>query len=140
MQEVPISRYMTLTPKTINHDQTLEQAAEYMRKLHVRHLPVTKHGHLLGVVSDRDIKLMFAFRELGALNTPIETVVTPNPYVVESTTLLSEVAQHMADEKYGCVLVMEDSRLIGIFTAVDALRALSDVFRELSKQPDPEEL
>jgi len=120
---------MTLAPKTISYDQTLEEAGDYMRKLHLRHLPVTKGGRLIGMISDRDIQLMLAVQDLGALALRVETVFTPNPHFVNPETSIAEVANHMAQEKSGCVLVMDQNRLVGIFTTLDALKALADVFR-----------
>ncbi len=37
---------------------------------------------------------------------------------------LADVAAEMADHKYGCAVVMNGPHLAGIFTTVDALRAL----------------
>lgn len=130
MTSIPsISQYMTLAPKTIAYDQTLEEASEYMRKLHVRHLPVTKGGRPIGIVSDRDISLLLSFRDLGTLSMKVENALTPNPYFTTPNASLGKVAEHMANEKFGCVLVMEQNRLVGIFTTIDALKALADVFR-----------
>lgn len=109
-----VGQYMTLAPKTIAYDQTLEEASEYMRKLHVRHLPVIKGGRPIGIVSDRDINLVLAIRDLEGLSMNVECVLTPNPFFTTPEASLGEVALHMADEKFGCVLVMDQARLVGI--------------------------
>lgn len=120
-----IRDFMTLAPKTIGHDQTLEQASEFMRKLHVRHLPVLKAGKLIGVVTDRDINLVLTFANQEALSMPVEEALTPDPYFTSPEAQVNEVAAKMADKKYGCALVMDGSKVVGIFTAIDALKALS---------------
>ena len=125
-----ISNYMTLAPKVINHDKTLLEASEYMRKLHVRHLPVQKAGKIVGIVSDRDIKLALTLKDQSALGDKVEVALTPNPFFVEPRARVSDVCRIMADDKYGCILVLERGQLVGIFTVVDALRALVDVFRQ----------
>jgi len=121
---------MTPAPKTIAYDETLEQASSYMRALHVRHLPVVRGNRLIGIVSERDLNLIFTFRNQDALNIRVEQALTPNPYIAHPETPLNEVMSRMAEHKYGSVLVVEDGRLVGIFTSVDALRALAKVFLE----------
>ncbi len=118
--------YMTPAPKTIGHDQSMELASEYMRKLHVRHLPVLKAGKLVGVISERDINLVLTFANPEALKLPVEEALTPDPYVVSPDTPLREVVTYMADKKLGSALVAEGEKVVGIFTAIDALRALAD--------------
>ena len=52
-----------------------------------------------------------------------------DPYIVDSTTKLSEVAFYMAKHKYGSALVQEPDGELGIFTSTDALNALVEVLR-----------
>lgn len=122
-----VSKYMSTAPKTIGFDQTLEQASDEMRKLRVRHLPVLKGGKLIGVVSDRDLNLVLTFANQETLLLPVEEALTPDPYFTTAEAPLAEVAAKMAEHKYGCALVMEGEKVIGIFTAIDALKALSQI-------------
>jgi len=50
-----ISQYMTHTPKTIEANQPAVEAARVMIKHRVRHLPVTEHRRLVGLLSARDL-------------------------------------------------------------------------------------
>lgn len=128
MKAIPsIQKYMTYVPKTIGYDQTLAQAEEFMRKLHLRHLPVLKGGKLIGILSDRDIKLVMGFKDVDPQTTTVEEACSPEPYVTNASAPLDEVASFMAQKKYGSALVMDNGKLVGIFTDVDALRALSDL-------------
>ena len=45
-------------------------------------------------------------------------------YVVEPRATVREVAAKMAERRLGCAVVAEAGRVIGIFTATDALRIL----------------
>ncbi len=133
MMPIPkISQYMTPAPKTIDADETLEKAGEYMRKLRVRHLPVTKNGKPIGMLSNRDISLAVSIANLDGLSMKVERFLTPNPYLTSPEEPINTVAEHMLEEKYGCVLVMEHGLLVGIFTTIDALRAIADIFRKES--------
>ena len=44
-----ISEFMTAQPHSIGQEQTLAAAADQMRKLNVRHLPVLHGGKLVGL-------------------------------------------------------------------------------------------
>lgn len=124
-----IKHYMTAAPKTIGFDQTLEHASEQMQKLNVRHLPVLKGGKLIGIISDRDINLVLTFADQDALKLPVEEALTPDPYFTPAEAPLKDVAMQMAEKKFGSALVMDGQKVIGIFTAVDAMRALADVLQ-----------
>lgn len=50
-----VSQYMTHDPRTIEAGQLAAQAAEMMVKHHVRHIPVTDRGRLIGFLSARDL-------------------------------------------------------------------------------------
>lgn len=128
MKGIPqIQKYMTYVPRSIGSDQTLEQASETMRKLHLRHLPVLKGGELIGVLTDRDIKLVMSFRDVDVAKLKVEEALTPDPYVTRPDAPISEVVSHMADKKYGCALVVDNGKLVGIFTEIDAYRALAEL-------------
>lgn len=125
-----IRDYMTPAPRTIGFDQSLEQANLTMRELKVRHLPVLKGGKLIGIVSDRDISLLLTFAEQDALNIHVEEALAPDLYFTTPNAPLSEVVDAMAKKKFGSAIVMDGSKLVGIFTAIDALHALSKILKE----------
>ncbi len=133
LDNVPIGKFMTLAPKVIGYDQSLSQANDYMRKLHVRHLPVSKAGKLIGVISDRDLSLALYFRGERALEMRVAEALTENPFFAPIDMPMGEVAAQMVSDKYGCVLIMDQGRLAGIFTYIDALRALAHLLREKKK-------
>lgn len=128
MKAIPaVQKYMTYVPKSIGLDQSLSQAYDVMRKLHLRHLPVLKGGQLVGVLTDRDINLVMGFKDVDPEKTTVEEAYTPDPYITKPTTLLNEVVSHMAEKKYGCALVVDNGKLVGIFTEVDAYKALAEL-------------
>lgn len=118
---------MTYVPKSIGYDQTLAQAHDFMRKLHLRHLPVLKGGKLVGILTDRDIKLVLGFKDVDPQELKVEDAYTPDPYFTKPETPLDEVVMEMAEKKYGCALVVDNDKLVGIFTEIDAYKALSDL-------------
>lgn len=126
MKKLIIDDFMTYSPHTINSGMTLKTARQLMKKHNVRHLPVQVAGHLVGVITDRDLKFASAFDKDGKLL--VDDIMTPDPYTVEPGTSLGEVVEQMATNRYGSALVQQQpgGRVIGIFTAVDGLRAISE--------------
>jgi CBS domain-containing protein len=51
----PVSDYMTPAPEVLRPDSELVEAAHLMLELGIRHLPVVRGGHLVGVLSMRDV-------------------------------------------------------------------------------------
>lgn len=128
MKAIPsVQKFMTYVPKSIGYDQTIAQANEFMKKLHLRHLPVLKGGNLVGILTDRDINLVLGFKDVDPQVMKVEEAYTPEPYFTAPTTPLNEVVAEMAEKKYGCALVVDNGKLVGIFTEVDAFKALSEL-------------
>ncbi len=127
MKNMPlIQKYMTAMPHSIRRDSPIGNAVSLMRDNQIRHLPVLEGGHLLGVVTDRDVKLASSFE--GAERLTAEDVMTPDPYTVSPDTPAADVAREMAARKYGCAIVRQDNgKVVGIFTAVDGMRVLGEI-------------
>lgn len=124
---------MTAIPKSIGYDQTLAQAQDFMQKLKLRHLPVLKGGQLVGLLSDRDIKFILQFKDVDPHKVTVEEAATPDPYTIAPNAPLSDVVKHMADKKYGCAIVADKNKVVGIFTEIDAYKVLSDLLKAESK-------
>ncbi len=128
-----VQKYMTNVPKSIPAEKTISQAMEMMREFHIRHLPVMKGESLVGVLTDRDIKLATSFEKVDPGSLTVDDACTFDPYVTSPHAPLNEVAAHMAEKKYGCALVVDNKKLVGILTEVDLYRALTDVLENRIK-------
>ncbi len=122
-----VQKYMTHVPKSIGFDRPLSHAMELMREMHIRHLPVLKGGQLVGILTDRDIKLVTSFEKVNPESITVDEACTYDPYVTTPQSPLNEVAAHMAEKKYGCALVVDNHKLVGILTEVDMYKALSEL-------------
>ena len=132
---VTVSRYMTRAPHTIGADQPLAVAHELMRQHHLRHLPVLAHGGLVGILSLGDLHLVETLRDVQPGNTTVEEAMSAEPYVVSPEAPLGEVLRIMETRKLGSTVVVEDRRVVGIFTTHDALRALRALLAETAALP-----
>lgn len=131
MKSMPtIQKYMTMAPHTIGAEQSLAKAEKFMREYGIRHLPVLQGGRLVGILSDRDVKLVETFRDVDPEKVTVEDAYTPDPYITRPDAPLDEVSTAMMERKYGCVLVADNKKLVGIFTWIDALRAMSEILNQ----------
>ena len=115
--------YMTPMAHTIGIDQSLATAQRLMLDYQIRHLPVLDDGHLVGMLSDRDLRL--ATPSEGEL--PVGEFMHDEAYAVSGQHALAAVARHLQKHKLGSAVVTEKDRVIGILTVVDICRALADV-------------
>lgn len=137
MQKLTIRGFMTPAPLTIGVDASLAAAAELMRAHGIRHLPVLAHGALVGIVSERDLELVAGLAGIDPQRTHVRSAMTAEPYTLAPDTSLEWVANEMAQHHYDSVVVVERERVVGIFTTVDALRALQALLARARRRSRP---
>ncbi len=130
MKTIPtIQRYMTTTPHTVGAEQTLTTAQALMREYGVRHLPVMHGNRLVGIISDGDLQIISGLKDADPNLIRVEDAMTQDVITFEPGAPLDEVATSMAERKAGSAVVVQNSRVVGIFTTVDAMLALADLLR-----------
>jgi acetoin utilization protein AcuB len=122
-----IKKYMTTLPHSIGAEQTLAKAEKMMDELNVRHLPVLRDEKLVGILTDRDITFVESFRDVSPESVTVEEAFAENPYIVSPEASLAEVCSEMASKKFGCAIVCDNHKLVGIFTWIDALVAMNQL-------------
>ena len=118
---------MTTTPHTIGAEQSLAKAEKMMSENHIRHLPVLQGGQLVGILSERDVRLVETFKDVDPEKVSVEEAFTPEPYIISPNSPLSDVCAQMVSRRYGCALVCDNYKLVGIFTWIDALKAFDEL-------------
>jgi len=129
MPRQTVRKHMTLSPQVVSSAHTLAQAHQIMRERNIRHLPVVDDGRLVGVVSQRDLYLLETLKGVDPAEETVEEAMSPEPFSVSPDAPLEEVALAMAEHKYGSAVVVDQGVVVGLFTTVDALRALAAVLR-----------
>jgi acetoin utilization protein AcuB len=130
MKSIPtIQKYMTTSPHSIGRDQTLATAEKIMNENRIRHLPILDGGKLVGLLSDRDVKFLKNFKDVDPKTMHLSDIQSENVFTVEPSAKLDDVCDVMAENKYGSVVVMDNHKLVGIFTWVDALRSMSELLK-----------
>jgi CBS domain-containing protein len=129
MKRIPtIKSVMTAFPHSVDINAPIDEAQEFMREHRIRHLPVTKEGTLIGVVTDRDIKLLLGpdFKYPEPQELTVSDAMVEQTYIVDLFTPLESVLSHMAEHRLGSTLVTRKGKLAGVFTSSDACRAFAE--------------
>lgn len=123
-----VDRYMTRGLYSIASTASLDRGRTLMQRHAIHHLPVVDGEHLIGMISDRDISVVAAVPGVDLSHVEVSRVMSP-PVDVRGDTPLDEVSELMNQRGVDYVVVRGGQGLQGIFTAVDALNALSDLLR-----------
>lgn len=132
---------MTSTPTTVPPEMPVLEARELMAKGRFRHLLVVEDGRLVGVITDRDIRLNLPSQatslsvwELNYLlaRLTVGAVMTKAVVMVEPAREAVDAARLMLEHKIGSLAVTDGDRLVGIVTESDFIRAFV-----LLSQPAP---
>lgn len=139
MAEPKVKSVMTPFPYSVSLDAPIGAARKLMLEKHVHHLPVTDGSQLVGIITDRDIKLLLG-PELGSpdpKSLTVEDAYVADSFIVDLETPLVDVLAGMIEKHLGAALVTTHGRLAGIFTSVDACRVLHDHLQK-TWHPPPE--
>lgn len=128
---------MQTNPITIRKDDSLRSAADLIKEKRVRTLPVVESGKLIGVVTDRDVRLSWAssatsleVREIYYLleEVRVKEIMTINVITVTPDTSIKNAARLIHDKNIGALpVVNEKNELVGILTETDIIEILLEV-------------
>lgn len=132
MNDLRVRDFMTPNVVTVRADDTVAKAYDLMLDNRFRHLIVVDgEGDLVGLLTHRDL-LRHALIERTGLplslqigvmkRVCVEEVMTSEVETAEPGQWLQEAAALMFDNKYGCLPVVEGSRVVGIITESDFVR------------------
>ncbi len=128
-----VREVMTGALVTVHPETPVFAARHLMVERRIRHLLVTDPtGGLLGIVTDRDIRLSLPSQatslsvwEMNYLLTKLEVsaVMTKAIVTIGPDDTVSAAARLMLDRTIGALPVLDDGHLLGIVTESDVLRA-----------------
>lgn len=127
---VTVNDLMTVIPNSVAPDTPMRTVIGIMKSEGCRQLPVLERGKLIGIITDRDVRLI--------MNSPIvlhgrwqdeelidnitaEGCMTPNPITVTPNTPAYRAAEMLSIYKFGGLPVLENDNLVGIITVTDFL-------------------
>lgn len=111
---------MTTEVVTVSATATVADALDTLNTHTIRHLPVLDDGKVVGIISDRDLRLAMTGRPS---ETTVADAMTTDPVTVASEEPVEAAARVLVEHNVGCVPVVDDGELVGIVTASDLLRS-----------------
>ena len=134
MEQLRVRDLMTTGVFAVQAADDLETVNDLMEERSVRHIPVVdENGKLIGLVSQRDVlRNSLVGREKlppelagSSLRTAVGQIMTRGIMTAEPDQDIRTAARVMFENKYGCLPVVDDKRLVGILTESDFVRFLA---------------
>ncbi|MBI4242083.1 MAG: CBS domain-containing protein [Candidatus Rokubacteria bacterium] len=110
------------------------EAREVMRRKRIRHLVVMEGEHLAGIITDRDIRLnlpspasSLSVWEVNYLlaKLTVGRAMSRSVITIDPDRPIAEAVDLMLEHKIGALPVTEGTRVVGIITETDLLRAFA---------------
>lgn len=118
--------------EVVSPDAHLHEALTRMNRAGFRHLPVVADDALIGIITDRDVRLAVnspfvdadadLTRESILDEVRVDDCMTPDPQCVSSDAPLHEVADLLTLNKFGAMPVVDNGRLVGMISYIDFLK------------------
>lgn len=140
---IKVSRYMSDQVVSITPDMGIREAFFLMKEHSIRHLPIVDESRqLVGIISDRELRRPNWVDEAHDIahvyyldNTMhVSDVMITRVHVLHTYDTLNKAVDLLLGENIGAAPVLDKNEsLVGMLSALDLLRALSDMIREQKK-------
>jgi CBS domain-containing membrane protein len=140
MRRLKVRDIMSIDLVTLKEGDDLGLAENVMRFGRIRHLPVVNAGKLVGLVTHRDIlraqvsslaDLPLEERDQIKVSIPASEIMKKDVETIGPDETVLDAAKILKANKYGCLPVVNNRKLIGIITEADfidlVIRALQDL-------------
>lgn len=128
-----VSEWMSPDPVSVAPQDTVRHARQLLHRYGVRHLPVVDRGQVVGVISDRDVRIDESSleddpaeqldRSLGTGRQVVEVMSSP-PHTIRAEATMQDAARLMLSRRISALPVVDDAgELVGIVTTTDCLLA-----------------
>jgi CBS domain-containing protein len=112
---------MRARPSTVAPDDSLARAADLMKSVRTRELPVIADDRLVGVLTRTDMDPYRGHWEW----TAVRAAMTPDPVVIAPEMPVPAVARLLLARGFNALPVTEGGRLVGLVCRADVLRAVA---------------
>ena len=115
---VEVASLIRRAPITIDSGMSIRETAAMMSNKDVSSVMVMQGEKLVGLVTDRDLRRRCVAIGLSGAE-PIDQIMTPDPVVIEGSTLTAQALMTMTRKRFHHLPVTRDGKLIGMITATD---------------------
>lgn len=119
---------------TLTQNHSINDAYKLMLHHKIRHLPIVdENKHLLGIVSDRDIRdalpsiLIDSNKQRNVLVKPIKTIMKTNVITGHPLDFVEEIGTVFYEHPISCLPILKEHTLVGIITKTDLLHTLVEL-------------
>ena len=133
-----VYHWMTPFPTTVSPTTCLAAAREIVVAKGIRHLPVCEGERLVGIITDRDIRMTLPSPAVSlsvwtlrlAECVQVDEVMTRWVITIAADAPIVEAVRLMLAHRIGALPVTSEGRLVGIISATDVMRAFAEVLEE----------
>ncbi|MEL4378451.1 CBS domain-containing protein [Brucella cytisi] len=117
---------MSADAQIANPQETIQQAARLMASIDAGFLPVGENGHLVGMITDRDIAVRAVALGRGP-DTPVRDVMTSDVKYCFMDQEIEDVTANMGEIQVRRLPVLDrNKRLVGVISLGDIALASAD--------------
>jgi len=128
LKSIRIDEFMSRCPETVTLQASYKEIVDLLENKVIRHLPVLDGKKVVGIISQRNLKLPSKLADV--INLKAQDIMTADPYTAHPETAVDIVTYTMAERGIGSTIIVSSyGELLGIFTTIDALNALTDIVR-----------
>lgn len=119
LKNTKVVNYSNIITIKVEPSTSLLEVSQKMEKNNIRHMPVVLDGEFVGIISDRDIKLIAGMQRAEELQA--HDVMHKNLYVIGPEVTLNEGVSNMLNNKLDSILI-KDGEKLSIFTSTDVMK------------------
>jgi len=116
-----VKEYMTKDPIVLSADDDVRDAFNMLLENRVRQAPVVKNGILIGIATDRDLRVAMV-QNLKMNNLKVGLVMTKDPVTITEDTKITDAGKIIKIGKFNAIPVIDETGAVkGIITTTDIL-------------------
>jgi acetoin utilization protein AcuB len=129
---ITVADIMTSDPASCGRDTPLGEIIGVMKTHACRQVPVVENGRVVGIVTDRDVRLAmnspFTLHERSQDQAMLkditaEACMTPNALCIDVNETAQQAAKLIMEYKFGGLPVTREGKLVGIITTTDLIKS-----------------
>lgn len=136
--DIPVTTIMTKNIISVDVKDGLAKAEHLFKKHKIRHMPVTDHKKIVGMLSINDLlRISFAdgaYREEGDIKSDIYEMfsithlMVRTPETISPKNTVREVTSLLTNRKFHALPVVDGEEIVGMVTTTDLLKYYLSMF------------
>jgi CBS domain-containing protein len=136
---VTVKEIMKIEVKTVSLDDTIEKAAQIMKKNKISSVVVIGDKNVKGILTDSDVVYKYV-ADRKQPGTKVADIMTRDPIIITPDKTIEDAARLMSEKNIKKLLVMDHGKMVGIVTDTDIMKiepALFEILLERMKIRGP---